>query len=382
MNVAVIAVGIVVFGFGQHPLFEIVLVSPENQVPESVKDLVAVHIPWQGPSTRRRARALAQALKEAEVALAHFQFGGNYGWGSRIPGRSPIPYVRKVGIPVVTTIHVFNGILEGYCDSAKPRWLKLAYLPLTWLGKADVLRNTSAEIVISQEAFREMQGCYPLWKDRFVAIYHSRIQPSHHSSVPMEARRKEILCVGHLAVRKGQHIVTEAFGKIAHRHPDWKLRIVGDAVEPQMIQNITDLCRQADILDRVSLDGPRNSKDAFELMNKSAIFVQPSFFEGLPLALQEAMFAGCAVIGTRIRGNRELITDGKTGLAVEPGDVEGLAAALERLITDEELRKRFGSAANTFIMEAGMNAPTMIEQHRAIYRKLLHSETLIRADSV
>ena len=72
-----------------------------------------------------------------------------------------------------------------------------------------------------------------------------------------------------------------------------------------------------------------NGRTPGDLMSRAAIYVQPSFWEALGLALQEAMFAGCACVGSRAGGIPELIEENKTGLLFEPGNVAQLAAALE-----------------------------------------------------
>ena len=87
------------------------------------------------------------------------------------------------------------------------------------------------------------------------------------------------------------------------------------------------------------------------LYARAAVVVLPSYREGLPLCVIEAMAHGRPVVASRVGGIPELVEDGVTGFLVEPGDVEGLRSALERLLADSELRRRMGRAGRERIVE-------------------------------
>ena len=88
------------------------------------------------------------------------------------------------------------------------------------------------------------------------------------------------------------------------------------------------------------------SHDELErLYDRAAVVVLPSYREGLPLCVLEAMAHGRPVVATAVGGIPQLVEDGRTGLLVEPGDAEALRSALERLLSDPELRRRMGRAA-------------------------------------
>jgi glycosyltransferase involved in cell wall biosynthesis len=82
-----------------------------------------------------------------------------------------------------------------------------------------------------------------------------------------------------------------------------------------------------------------------QLYDRAAVVVLPSHREGLPLCLLEAMAHGRSVVATTVGGIPQLVEDGRTGLLVEPGDTDGLRAALELLLADPELRLPMGRAA-------------------------------------
>jgi glycosyltransferase involved in cell wall biosynthesis len=348
--------------------YPITLVSDDASIAGSwIEPLVRGHLRWEPSAVSRAAsRALAEQLIALGVKLAHFHIGGAYGWGIRFPGQSPFPFLARAGIVVCTTVHLTVSVLDGYCGPAKPLWFKLAMLPLAWLGKMSALRHVGTEIAVSQRDAARLRCWFWPVRRRFVQIYHSRLDPD---TMPLaSAREPVILSVGHVAFRKGQHILAEAFARVAAEFPDWQLHLAGAVNDPAC----ADRVRAAGASGRIVLLGEKN--DALERMSRAAIFAQPSFFEGLPLALQEAMACGCACVATQISGNDELIDAGRTGFLVPPGDVPQMAAALACLMAEADTRAALGASAAASIHARDMTAHQMTARHRELYHSLLTTE--------
>ncbi|MET0658672.1 MAG: glycosyltransferase family 4 protein [Steroidobacteraceae bacterium] len=81
------------------------------------------------------------------------------------------------------------------------------------------------------------------------------------------------------------------------------------------------------------------------LLQEADIYVLPSYFEGVPMSILEALAAGLPVIASRVGGIPEIVAHEKTGLLIEAGDVEALSRQIQRLVTDEALRLEYGKAA-------------------------------------
>lgn len=155
------------------------------------------------------------------------------------------------------------------------------------------------------------------------------------------ATRLEILNVGRLAPVKGQALLVDAIAQLGKRGVDVHCRIVGDGPErEQLARRITEL----GLHDSVELTGPVGQDQIRELYEQADVFCLPSFREGLPFVLIEALSMELAVVATRIMGIPELVTDGRSGLLVTPARVDELAEALERLSRDRELRISLGRA--------------------------------------
>ena len=344
---------------------KIVLVSPDTaETLQGKVELFSQHIYWNQPKpSAGDARKLAGQLAAAGIDVAHFHAGGYYGWGNRLPFRCPLSYLARLGVPCIFTSHLVVDVFNGYCGPQKPLWFKLLMLPLAWSGKMHQLWHAKYEIAVSQHDFNKLRRWFWPLRSRFLQIYHSRLSGKPHETAG--PRKPVILNVGHLAWRKGQMVLAEAFARIAHRKPGWILELAGSCAEQSMIDDLRRLTEQHHLEGRIALLGERT--DALELMRTAAIYVQPSFWEALGLALQEAMFTGCACIGSRVGGIPELIEDEKTGLLFDAGNIDQLANALERLIDAQPRRVAFGRAAEASIYERGMTVEKMTERHVELY---------------
>jgi glycosyltransferase involved in cell wall biosynthesis len=97
--------------------------------------------------------------------------------------------------------------------------------------------------------------------------------------------------------------------------------------------------------------------------------VLPSLFEGLPIAVLEAMAAGKPVVATAVGGTGEAVVHGETGLLVPPTDAEALAGAIERVATDDRLAARLGRCGRARV-ESHFHVDRMVQRVTAIYEQL------------
>lgn len=351
--------------------YRVVLVSPDTAQELArcgAGGVLKSHLHWNPAKvSRATSRQLAEQLAKEGVDLAHFHFGGNFGWGSRMPGQCPVPHLARFKIRTCSTVHLVVDVLDGFCGPQKPPWFKLAYLPVAWLGKMQVLWHVRAEIAVSRHDLAKLQRWYWPLRGKFKLIYHSRIRAGQPSKPAL--REPLIVNVGHIAVRKGQPILAEAFAHVASRYPEWKLCFVGGVGEDDAAKRIQDVAVQHGLQERILLAGEH--KDPSGFLARAGIYVQPSLSEALGLALQEAMFAGCPCIGSRVGGIPELIEDGTGGLLVAPGNPIDLAQVLENLMADPAMREHYGRAAVQTMIAKGMTLERMLQQHLELYERIL-----------
>jgi glycosyltransferase involved in cell wall biosynthesis len=150
-----------------------------------------------------------------------------------------------------------------------------------------------------------------------------------------------VLFLGRLGVRKGSYDLLEAVARVAEEIPHVHLVMGGDGE----IEQVRHKAEELGLKDKVSLVGwvGRQQKEA--LLRRATIYALPSYNEGLPMSVLEAMAYGLPVVSTPIGGIPEAITNNVEGVLVEPGDVAGLAQAIRRLLQDPSLSRAMGSAA-------------------------------------
>jgi len=355
---------------GLEEQFEIVLVSDDNEqsllAASGETGKIVAHLPWrfgQGSS----AEALAEQLARLKVQLAHFHFGGPFAWDIRDPRRSPLRHTRRQGIPCVLTNHWVRGSLEGYCGDHRSSLFKLALWPGAWAARALNLQAAECEITVSKADCHQERRNIILWPHKIRSLYHSILD--ENESIGGEERVPVILCLGTIAWRKGQDVLIEAFARLAGRFPDWKLILAG-RVMPELESTVRELAQEVEA--QVEFPGEiRDAQEVRSLMQRAAIFAMPSRSEGLGLSLQEALFRGCACIGSRVGGIPELIEHESNGLLVSPHEPAALAVALERMMTDSALRQKFGEAGRASILEKGMTRQRMIRNHLHLYEDIL-----------
>jgi glycosyltransferase involved in cell wall biosynthesis len=143
----------------------------------------------------------------------------------------------------------------------------------------------------------------------------------------------------------------------------WRLIIAGGRGGDQH-DSLIEFAEETGLNDRVHVVTNRN--DIPDLLALADIFVMPSLFEGLPMALLEAMIAGKAIVASATSGIPEAIESGREGLLVTPGDVGALARALQSLLTDEARRGTLGDAA---ARRAGgeFTVQVMADRYEALY---------------
>ncbi|MCP9760527.1 colanic acid biosynthesis glycosyltransferase WcaL [Aquitalea sp. S1-19] len=165
------------------------------------------------------------------------------------------------------------------------------------------------------------------------------------ASLPAESLR--LLCVGRLCPAKGQHLLLHAVARLRRAGIKLSLLMVGNGP--------TELSLRAEVgqlgLDCVHFAGALGREAVRHSYSQADVFVLPSFAEGVPVVLMEAMASGLPCVSTRVAGIPELLIDNQTGLLVPPGDEDALFEALWRLASSPDLRSRLGAHARAWVRE-------------------------------
>ena len=156
-----------------------------------------------------------------------------------------------------------------------------------------------------------------------------------------------LLCVGRLTPAKGQAILLEAVAQLQKLGIFVTLTLVGMGPDEQSLRQYAE---RLGIGGQVQFTGAVDQDHILDYYQAADMFVLPSFAEGLPVVLMEAMAMEIPCITTAITGIPELIDNGRDGLLVPASDSEGLTQAIERLVKDPVLRRQLGKAGRLKVL--------------------------------
>jgi len=175
-------------------------------------------------------------------------------------------------------------------------------------------------------------------------------------------RNAAILCVGNWVERKGILDLLETFSRLPEGLAT--LHLVGDDhADPRYAMRVGERLSRPDLVSRVVVHGALSRSEVAAMYTGADLFALPSVKEPYGTVYGEAMSAGLPVVGWRAGNLPYLAQQGREGLLVEPGDLVGLARALETLVTDEDLRVRMGEAAR----RRALSFPTWEESARLFF---------------
>jgi glycosyltransferase involved in cell wall biosynthesis len=233
-----------------------------------------------------------------------------------------------MGIPVVAAER--NAPTHfNFTSAARRRWLTFNAF------------RFAARILVQCQSYREL---YPAYLRSNIVIIPNPVFPAERQSEPHKPTngRFRILSVGRLSYQKNYTALINAFAPLSHAFPQWDLILVGEGEEHG---DLAKLVAQHGIADRVSFAG--TTKSVAESYSGSNLFCLSSRWEGFPNALAEALAHGLPCVGyADCAGVRDLIFHGENGLlATGSGNVDTLRAALQTLMSSDELRAEMGGNA-------------------------------------
>lgn len=261
---------------------------------------------------------------------------------------------RAFGKPVL--LHLHGADMMAFYDS-QPDFLKRRISKI--LTKADLV------IVLSDSWANYIQEIAP---DAKVQVLFNYVSLPVLGTEFKTDKKVKILFLGVLGHRKGIYDLIEAVKNIVPKFNNFEL-LVGGNGELEEAQNKT---RELGLEEYIHFLGWVSGEAKEQYLKESDLYILPSYDEGLPMGLLEAMSWGKPVISTNVGGIPELIREGVDGFVIEPGNVDQISDSLLKLLSDDAMRIAFGKKSRARIEEA-FSDKVVLPQLEGIYTALTSS---------
>ncbi|HXH97216.1 MAG TPA: glycosyltransferase [Gaiellaceae bacterium] len=225
-------------------------------------------------------------------------------------------------------------------------------------SRRQATRFYAAHVAVGEASARAIEGQLGLTEGA-VRVIHNGVAPFEYAFSPVHPQ-PVIGTLGRLVSQKGHDVLVQALLHL----PGVRAVIAG---EGPLRDDLERLAAEVGVADRLELSGWSNDVPA--TLRSFDAFVLPSRLEGLPLVVLEAMLAGVPVVASDVGSVREAIDDGVSGLLVPPDDPPALAAAVQRLLQDPDLRAGIASSARE-VAAASFTATTMAARYAQLFEEV------------
>jgi len=316
------------------------------------------HIPTHVDGSRGRKllaalRALGRfaavaAARRVDVVHVHFSANASFYRQSVF-----ILLCALLGIPRVGQAHA--GAFPAFYKACGP--LRRAYVRF-------VLNRLDRLFVLSQEWGDFYGTLYP--RERLVVVPNPVVVPPSPAEHARGGDGPVVLALGRLGPGKGTYDILDAIPAVVARFPTAQFWFGGDGEVDKVRARIAG----EPWADRVRLLGWVEGAEKEAVLRQADVFLLPSYAEGLPMALLEAMAYGLPVVTTPVGGIPQAIAHGETGLLIDPGDVPALRSAIESLLAEPGRARSLGMAARRLVRER-YDVGLVQDRVAAVYAELL-----------
>jgi glycosyltransferase involved in cell wall biosynthesis len=231
-----------------------------------------------------------------------------------------------------------SGIKYSFTAHGPEEFFNLPNIALT-----EAMRHCAFVVAISSYARSQLYRYveYACWHK--VHVIHCGLERTDFATTKSPALGRRFVCVARFRLEKGHLVLIEAAHQLAEQGQDFELVLVGDG---EMRAEIEGMLSRYNLQTKVRITGWINNNEVRKEILAARALVQPSFAEGLPVVIMEAMALGRPIISTFVAGVPELVNPSEHGWLVPAGDVDALVNALrDCLCTPVETLMRMGEAA-------------------------------------
>jgi glycosyltransferase involved in cell wall biosynthesis len=261
---------------------------------------------------------------------------------------------RLTHVPVISSVHNPDHEAEAWADGADVSLIKRRVVRALdrWTARVGNERLIAVSDYVKRSANRHLRVSL----DSIDLVYNP-IDVDHLQSASKTGRAEMLrslglpagslilLNVARVSPQKGLLYALRALPSILRQYPAAQLVSVGATTDPAWLEQLQREAAALGVTDHFHVLGSR--RDVIDFLRACDVFIFPSLYEGLGIALIEAMAAGCAVVASSAGPIPEVVTHEQDGILVPPGEAEAIAKAVCELLGDESMRTRLGTAASS-----------------------------------
>jgi glycosyltransferase involved in cell wall biosynthesis len=284
----------------------------------------------EGLRRRWHRRVIASHLVRTHTRAVLAEFGPT--------GAAMVSCCRRAGVPLVVHFHGYDAYREDTLALHSEAYREMFAVARYIVAVSRDMERQLAELGAPREKIRRI--VYGVDAQLFAGAFPARAAP-------------RLLAVGRFVEKKGPALTLSAFARAQSRHADARLVMIGDG---PLLAACRASAEQLGLADRVEFLGVLEPAAVAAEMRNARGFVQHSIrasngdCEGTPVAVLEAQSAGLPVVATRHAGIADVVIDGETGLLVAERDVEGMSAAMLRILEQPETAHRWGEAGRRRVL--------------------------------
>jgi glycosyltransferase involved in cell wall biosynthesis len=264
---------------------------------------------------------------------------------------TPLPPIIKTSHPIILTIHTPMLSNNNYIKitSIYSLLTKISARFISFPLELRHIKSSNIITTISESVAKELKE-YGLNQDRISVVSNgvdeNIFYPKKNDGTNND--KKYIMYAGRIDREKGLFDLVESANIICNKRTDISFIIAGDGRDSNRLKK---KIKKIGLQKRFIFLGQIEKDQMIKLYQNATLFILPSYREGLPTVLLEAMSCGLPILATDVRGNRDLITNGKNGLLIPPKDPKKIAETILTLLNDKKLMKQLGNNARKTIIK-------------------------------
>lgn len=269
-------------------------------------------------------------IEKPDVIHMHTSFGPSF--IRSMPFIYMASWAKK---PIINHIHgsAFDEFYS-YASNKKKKLIRKIY------GKCTVIIALSEEWkaylsqIVDSEKIKILENYSTLHED---ALEQRLLRPSNQT----------VLFLGQIGSRKGCYDIPPIVERLVKFVPDVKFILAGSGE----LETITRLFEEKGVKDRLQLPGWVRGADKDRLLREADVFFLPSYNEGMPMSILDAMGYGLPIVSTNVGGIPQIIINNKNGLTYKPNDIEGMSDGLKMILLNKETMDKYGKSSIDIVKE-------------------------------